>query len=370
MQRQTLGFHFQSDRFQPGSECTGGIALHPFLRHFDSSFTQSGAAIFEQFLNSNAQARSWLLLSDYAFSDRKKKSDAASFSFIPVKEDILKLFERFKSVAPKDLKNVKKVRPEFIDLIKNYPTFSVSVLLGRNRRLSASEREVLESDLGMICQMVDRWKPGPGGQDYAALSQDYKVLREALKERRVNMRVVRDLVIVSNLVAYLAYSFHRQLTGSPLVWATDRDSMLGFLKGKSSGSLFHHFAHTLHHVLCVQVGLDSSAPRFDFAVPEDSGSLWYDDALRVPDLLCGVLADLQYEAGEPLRWTHSKFESVGLHLLTDQKSQLIYRISFDPKSGEPQADRLVFSGAMPVSQGPATRPDRPYGDCGSDSMFD
>ncbi|KGM40412.1 hypothetical protein JY96_11225 [Aquabacterium sp. NJ1] len=349
MQTQTLGFHFQSDTFQPGTECTGGIALHPFLRHFDASFAQSGASIFEQFLKSNTQARNWLLLSDYAFNDRTKNSDVASFSFIPVKEDIQKLFERFKSVAPKDIKKVKQVRPEFIDLIKSYPTFSVSVLLGRNRRLSASERGGLVSDLGMIHQMVDRWQPRDGEQDYAALSQDFKVLLEALKERRANMRVVRDLVIVSNLVAYLAYSFHRQLTGSSLVWATDRDSMLGFLTGKSSGSLFHHFAHTLHHVLCVQGGLDSSASRLDFAVPEESGSLWYDDALRVPDLLCGALADLQYEVGKPLQWTHSKFEPVVLHLLSDQKSQLIFKISFDAESGEPRADRLVFNIEMPAS---------------------
>lgn len=116
-----------------------------------------------------------------------------------------------------------------------------------------------------------------------------------------------------------------------------------------------YIAHTLHHVLCEQVGIDSGVSRFDLAHPEEEGKVWYDDALRVPDLICGALADLTYEAGQPLKWTHPKFGPVGDCLFPDQKSQLIFRISFDFKSGEPLAGRLMFGAPLEIAHRMVTK---------------
>ena len=132
------------------------------------------------------------------------------------------------------------------------------------------------------------------------------------------MRVLRDLIFVSNLVAYLAYEFQAELRGASLTWATDRDSMHSFLTPKCSGSLFQTFASILFHVLCERGGLDTDVSRLNFAVPEQTGPLWYDIPLRIPDLICGTLADLRGGMGVPLRWSHRKFERVVADLLVHE----------------------------------------------------
>ena len=338
----------QNDQEQFGSTAiTGGMAVYPFLRHFDLTFHQSGAALMNRFLASNSGVLHWLLLSDYAFHDQSKRADVATFTFVPmpVKESFADLSARINTVAPNDIKHMSNVRPEFIELIKNYPTFSVSVVLDRHRRISKKEREGIESDLSMLKRMVDGWPPRPGADDYRNLSRNIEVLRHEMSGPGANMRVVRDLIIVSNLVAYLAFELRMQLNDATLLWATDRDAMHGFMTKKCSGSLFHNFASVLFHLLCEMKSLDTAVSRLIFAVPEEKGPVWYDALLRIPDLICGTLADLSGGVGELMKSSHRKFQPVIDTLLVHEESQLIFKIAFEAKTHEPQASRLVFNRA-------------------------
>lgn len=324
---------------------TGGIAVYPFLRHFDSTFRQSGAERLNTFLAKNSSIRHWLLLSDYAFHDKSKPADVATFSLVPIKESVEDLSSRITAVAPNDIKHMSSVRPKFIEFIKNYPTFSISVVLDRRRRISREEREGLGTDLDMLKRMVDGWPPRSANDHYRKLSRDFETLRREVGRRGANMRVVRDLIIVSNLVAYFAVEFRTQLNEATLLWATDRDAMHGFLTKKCSGSLFHNFATVLFHVLCEQQGLDTEKSYLHLAVPEETGPIWYDAPLRIPDLICGALADLRLTPGEALAPSHQKFQPVIDELLVHEASQLIFKIEFDAKTHEPQASRLTFNRA-------------------------
>ncbi|WP_423379872.1 hypothetical protein [Burkholderia sp. LMG 32019] len=334
----------QGDQEHFGSTAqTGGMAVYPFLRHFDLTFHKSGVHLLNRFLESNAGARHWLLLSDYAFHDKSKPADVATFTFVPMKESFGDLASRINTVAPSDIKHMSNVRPEFIELIKSYPTFSVSVVLGRLRRISKKEREGLEADLVMLKRMVDGWPPRSNSDYYRNLSRDFETLRKEVGGPGANMRVVRDLIIVSNLVAYLAVEFRMQLRDATLLWATDRDSMHGFLTKKCSGSLFHNFAFTLFHLLCERQGLDTEKSYLHLTSPEETGPIWYDAPLRIPDLICGALADMRGGGGEPLAHSHQKFRPVFDTLLVHEYSQLIFKIDFDKTTREPRASRLVFN---------------------------
>lgn len=101
---------------------TGGITIHPFLRHFDATFHQSGSTLFKRFLKANANCEHWLLLSDYAFNDKAEASDVVTFAFVPQpnRERFAELCSRIQAAAPVDLKHSSSVRPEFISLIKDW----------------------------------------------------------------------------------------------------------------------------------------------------------------------------------------------------------------------------------------------------------
>lgn len=329
---------FQDDDSN-ASQVNAGMAIYPFLRHFDKTFHMSGAEVMQQFCRRNVGVRRWLLFSDYAFHDPKKENDAATFTFIPYTKTLDKLSAEISAVAPRDIKDSPRVNPSFIDLIQRYPTFSVSVVLDRSRRLSEKEREELKQDLVMLRRMVNTWEPRAAA-DYETLSKDIGALLNKLSSVGVNMEVVRDLIIVSYLAAYLVFEFHKVSNSERIAWCSDRDDMLSFLGKRVSCSPMHMLAHVLLHSIAEQNGVDSDHVKFDLAVPNKEGPLWYDAPLRIPDLICGTLADIK---GEPCVASHEKFHIVMERLLGDEHSQLIFNIKFDKDTGAPLASRWVYT---------------------------
>ena len=322
----------------------GGIALYPFIQHFNLTFGGKTRTTFREFLQANSKCQRWLMLSDYAFYDQNKNSDVATFTFVPLPlpSSFDDLVSRIQAAAPTDLKHSSQVRPEFISLIKDNPTFSVSVILDRERKMSAAENTDLKRDLKMLRQMVETWKSRGDPTTFPTIAKDLRTLGNALSRNGVNMRLVRDLMIVSNLAGYLAFQFQDVLLLAELTWATDRDSMHSFLLPKCSNSLFHTLADLLSHSLCEREGLSTNFRRFTFETPEPEGPLRYDALLRIPDLICGTLADMRAEIGQRVVATHKKFNAAIDGLLADEKSQAILTIQFDTETHEPRAFRSIF----------------------------
>jgi hypothetical protein len=76
-------------------------------------------------------------------------------------------------------------------------------------------------------------------------------------------------------------------------------------------------------------GLDTGISRFNFSVPEEREPIWYDVPLRIPDLICGTLADILGDVGQPVQCSHSKFTAVIDGLLPHEKSQVVFTMKFD-----------------------------------------
>lgn len=85
-----------------------GFTLHQLIMHFDETFNKSTIVKVESFLKKFHHVKKWSLYSDYAFYNKDKKNDVASFVLLPYVSNFEVLSKALNKLSNKDLKKIKK----------------------------------------------------------------------------------------------------------------------------------------------------------------------------------------------------------------------------------------------------------------------
>ncbi|GEM_PF-894828 len=323
--------------FKPDADV--GVAAHNFLLHVDGMITQS--VEFNAFVDAYSSAGKWMLVSDYCFDDPNKANSCMVFSLIPHVADLTELQQVIDAVAPSDIKNSRHENERLVKLINSYPVFNIGVVLEGKIRLATDEVEYFLVKSSSLRKQLAVWKtstPEAFG-NYERLEGKMDMLESKLKSNGVNKKLLRNTEIVSTMAAYLSAVV--TLRGGELItWMSDRDSLLTHLKSKDGHSLAFDFAHCLHHVICES---NRAKPgELMFAVPEQQGKMWYDPLVRVPDFICGALADFNMRANTN---THMKFRPIVRQIFTNGERNLFFKLAVTKNGSDVKQLRFELSEA-------------------------
>ena len=305
-------------------EFKAGIVMHNFLSHFDETFNKSSHVLFSDFFKNNSDVSKWMIFSDYVLNDKNKPNDAITFTIMPYINSFHELGDEIKNLSFKDVKNLKRINSEFLEFINESEILNVSILLDKNMVLDPfNEREALKTCYKTAINQVDYWIENEGQKEnYLRLKNVYKIMLEEVSKRGVNLKNIRNIEIVSNLIAYITFQVCLSVKVDIVGWFSDRDSMLTHKKGKFSMPVIFDLAFNLFHVLMSSKN-ENYTEKFVFGLPEQTGNLWYDSFNRIPDLIAATLADYDYENNI---CSHDKFVPVIEEVITNTKKNLIYKI--------------------------------------------
>jgi len=237
--------------------------------------------------------------------------------------DVDLLFRGLDLASGRDLKSVRKVSEEFIDLLNQFPIFNVSFILNRDRRLAKDERGYFRTKIEALKRQVGVWnETTPGAVEFTQrLGKKLGRMDQEVNSKSVNLKLLRDTEIIATIAGYLASAL--SLFGTEHVtWFSDRDSVLSHLTTANDYPLAFDFAHTMHHALCGARGLNPNGIMV-FGVPEMSGEMWYDPLVRIPDLICGTLADFNTATHHT---SHPKFTPVLQEIFLNRERNAFYRL--------------------------------------------
>lgn len=305
-------------------ESKSGIVMHDFLCHLDETFNKSSHALFLDYFRKNKDISKWMIFSDYALNDKNKPNDVITFSIFPYAASFTNLRKRIDELSFKDIKNLKKVNPEFLRFIRESEIMNISIMMDKNMKLDPiNEREALKTCYMTALNQISYWIKNEGKKEnYIRLQNAYKTLLQEISRQGANIRNIRNIETVSNLIAYITFQVCKSTNVEVIGWFSDRDSMLSHKSAKFSMPVIFDLAHNLFHNLMFSNGGDY-AEKFVFGLPEETGGLWYDSFNRVPDLIAATLADYDYKNN---KISHDKFIPVIENILTNRNKCLIYKI--------------------------------------------
>lgn len=320
-------------------ESKAGVVIHNFLSHFDDTFNKSSHLLFSDFFKNNEDVSKWMIFSDYAINDKNKPNDVITFSILPYTIDFKRLSDLIKRLSFKDVKKLKRVNSEFLRFINKSEILNISIILDKNMVLDPfNERESLKTCYKTALNQVDHWIENEGEKEnYIRLKKAYNTLLNDVSRQGANLRNIRNIEIVSNLIAYITFQVCVSSKVDTIGWFSDRDSMLSHKASKFSMPVIFDLASNLFHVLMSSKN-DDYTENFVFGLPEQTGNVWYDSFNRIPDLIAAALADYDYNNN---LLTHDKFIPVIENVITNKKKNLIYKIS--TFEDDFQAAYLTFS---------------------------
>lgn len=308
-----------------------GFSIHWFLDSFNQTFYKSCRKDFESFIDAHSNVKKWMIFSDYAMYDKSKKNDVITFSLIPYILEFEKYSSVLKKLAPNDLKSVRKVNSEFIDFLEDAPIFTISVVLDRKRKMHNDEVGYLSKRFEMMIAQLEKWcVTTPEGKEYyAELIKKISVLREEVRKKGANLKIFRDIDILSSLAAYLMFEITNLTKIETIGWFSDRDSLLSYKASKIKTPIIFDIVHHLYFLFCSSANIETKN-KLVLGVPESDkdGNVWYDSFNRVPDLFAGALADYDIKNN---KCSHDKFIPVIERLFTLSQKNLFFNAKFSNK---------------------------------------
>lgn len=299
-----------------------GFISHRFVLEIDEHLASNKR--FTTFIDKYSEAAKWFLVSDYCLGDRGKPNDCVCFTLIPHVSEANVLLDKLAAIAPSDVKSTRTANSKFISLLNRYPMFTIGIVLHKKRRLAVDERAYFHSKTESLLKQLDVWdETTPEGKAFnSGFRAKLLRLQGKLVTKSVNIKLVRDTEIISTLAGYLASAATNPST-KVVGWFSDRDSILSHMTDTNEYPLAFDLAYTFHHMACIARGLDP-AGIMAFGVPQTSGRMWYDALVRIPDLICGTLADYNLKATQV---THQKFIPVVQNVLTNTGKTMFYKLS-------------------------------------------
>ncbi|NYS59578.1 hypothetical protein [Vreelandella salicampi] len=304
-----------------------GFVLHNFLLVFNNTFVKSNNARFKSFFEKNRNINKWMVFSDYVLDDKNKPNDVVTFSILPYTEDFFTLGKSIDKLSFKDVKKLKRVKKEFIEFINNSEIINISFIISKKRRLDPlNEKEMLITRYKMAINQIKVWISNDAdNKEYLTLLKNYELMLSEVCKPRANLKYIRDIEIVSSLIAYLIFQICNEIEIEVIGWFSDRDALLSYKAAKLSKPIIFDMAHNLYHNLSFNK-CEGYKEKFVFGLPEREGKVWYDSYNRIPDLIAATLADYDYENNEI---SHSKFKPVVEKILTNKEKNIIYELCLD-----------------------------------------
>lgn len=285
----------------------------------DSVVTQSGTeGHFRQYVERYRTTR-WGVFSDYVIGDRDRPSDTFVFTVAPLGMHLRGLFELALEKSTPDLKDVKAIPDEMHGLLNDSRFYSFCFSLRKGDSLPF-DRKTIEHGMRALVRSLR----AQGGKS-AEFAKNFSEVLSKVRANSFSAKLFSDIVFTAAIVSYLIWLISRTCLVRPdrIGWFSDRDRITSA------------YGELVKQLIALEVPATCSENFAGWRGPDvgvngqQTGELWCDGILRVPDYLAGTLSVLCFET-ETISTDAAKFVEMLQNVLAGQRSIRVFRAALSP----------------------------------------
>lgn len=315
----------------------GGLLLPGILARFMDGFNENHFMDFKKII-SESNVTKWFIHSDYVLHDKKKPNNVITFSLIPHIFNYKEFLVFLKYLNSKDLKKRKKIPEEFLTFISSVPIINISLIFEKKYFLFLEdEKEMFIIKIKALVLLIDTWIEEEFNNKSSSTSlenlknltkdkKDLNILINELNKKSFNIQLLKDIEIVAFMVSLIGFNLNKSIKLEKIGWFSDRDKLISFCESKFSNPIIFTLIQCYHHLFCSEYEINKYS-SINFGVPQENTDVFYDSLNRIPDMVAGTLADINFKTNEI---SHDKFIPVLENYLTIKEKNFIFRISTNP----------------------------------------
>ena len=304
-----------------------------FIDSIDHTISQSTLDDFRQFLSIHDKQTKWVICSDYCVNDRNKPNDVISFVIIPNIFGFNKWQATINSIQKTDIKNTRFISEEFCKfthsgLIFGFDFVFEKMYLNEQFPDVNVSRDMVDSFINQVCL----WKPRSEKMEnhYNEMLKGFKSLKYKMNEKSFNLKLFGQMVMTSLLAGYLRYLLIKESESAEVIgWLSDRDSITSYC-----GGVYTYIYELLGYCLCANNLHEEKYVSVTDALPKNPDNMFYDEYVRIADILCGIIADYDFERNTNSKMKHHDgvekimAENRFLSVIRIKKDKTIRRVEF------------------------------------------
>lgn len=264
----------------------------------ESMMNKSRINKFRHFLNRYSYVTKWFMCSDYCLDDKRKKNNVVSFVLFPYIMDFGEWNDYINSLQKTDLKHSRKVSDEFCEFLNEGKVFCFNFILDKKCRLEKwKNRESLIQVINEYIDMIQAWQltTPKNSEHYKEMEKQFNELLNETRKKTFSYKLLARIFEVTFLASYIKYLLFREKEELEIYsWLSDRDKMTS-----AYGNIYQQIYEITSHCLLSNHNLENKEKIVKELILQDvNQNMFHDPLNRVPDIICGAIADMNYNNGE------------------------------------------------------------------------
>lgn len=298
--------------------------MERIFRTLEETINKSAITLFRNFVNKYPDVTKWFICSDYCFDDRSKANNVISFVIYPYILDFNEWNSVIETMQKTDLKHCRQVSPAFCDFTKKGYFFSFNFILDENCILEKwKDKSTLDKVIDDYIDMTDKWQQTTpkNAANYRRMNKKLHDLRNQIKRKNFNYKLLGRIMEVSFLASYLKYLLYREVKYIEIFsWLSDRDAITSWNDGIYL-DLYHMVSHC---IISEKLTPEKDNSVKELMIKDVNENMFYDPLNRVADFICGGIADFNYVDGSV---SGKKQQKLMEDVISDNDYLIILKIS-------------------------------------------
>ncbi|BBT15094.1 hypothetical protein WP8S17C03_11430 [Metapseudomonas otitidis] len=289
--------------------------------YFYKNFAEFEDLRFSDFLKRNSGFKSWWLFSDFCIGDKDKPNDTFAISICPAFEHPEVLVERIKGAIPQDLKKTRDIEEAATEFLKDGRMFHfVFVVEGRKYFFGETPDSRLNKSRLFCQQAFDLLVEFKAPKD---VLKPFRQLLQESKAKSFNFNLLTNVVLFSSMMSFLNCMLINHAGAKLIGMFPDRDKIESWCS-----SIYSHLIDNYTQGVLELVEGRSFDYTLKRGVPSDQNvkNNWYDEFIRVPDYMAGVVASWDIDLGTI---GEGKHELLFMRNIVDSENVTVLRVKFD-----------------------------------------
>ena len=302
-----------------------GLHIQKIVKLLEQEFSTSEMdSLLDKFIKKTSFCSKWVLYSDYCLDDKNKPNDVISFVLVPYlsTQFYVEMDKSISETQPNDIKKSKSVDSAFIKYLKGQPILSFNFIVNERKFLFGDSHAERVGNVAKIIkeikEQVETWRCRAIEESivdyYDSIIKKLNKILMGLSQK-ANIKMHMEILLVTIIGAYYSAMILKRLPDIDLFgWLSDRDAIKASCD-EMAAPIFHVLLY--NHLNGRQFHLINM--KSDTKIP-----LFYENYNRIPDVICGALADYNMENDVVSK---DKFSKVLQDLIADNAMVKIYRLS-------------------------------------------
>lgn len=315
-----------------------GLGAPLFVKGIKDVLSRSAGDDLRRFLLKfdDLASHKWILVSDYTIHDDNKKVDVMVFSLLPYLIDFEQFASLVRQLAPYDLKQTEKINATFEDFLRVLPGLHFAIIMPKGFSWANPKTETYKTVKLFVSgyrDMLAEWErstPEAAAKYLPIRKEMEKTLKNLDRPNKAwcsnggrHVRKIYDIITLASIAFVLLQRIIEIVPCSQICWMADRDGTMEWPKcSLDKGELFFNFVCDYLHIDFSNRGAKFDLTKLLIVKPSPQGRNWYDEYIRIPDYIAGVISRIDMNTG----FTIERFRGILEKVIANNVSLIPLRI--------------------------------------------